>query len=79
MTNDMSRVDLTVKNERRRVVAMLFSKDSEGFLIISGIIENKISHMYVTDGPREIGTKAFGDRRNGVPGVTLGHHWGSIT
>ena len=38
-TNDMSRVDLTVKNERRRVVAVLFSKDSEGVLIISGIIK----------------------------------------
>ena len=33
----------------------------------------------MTDGPREIGTKAFGDRRNGILSVTLSHHWGTIT
>ena len=61
------------------MLAVLFSKDSECVLIIGSIIENKISYMGMTDGPREIGTEAFGNSRNGVPGVTLGHHWGAIT
>ena len=36
--------------KRRRVGAVLFSECSEGTLIISGVVENKIPHMCVTDG-----------------------------